>query len=673
MAAISSILAVDFGNVNTRALLIDLVDGVYTLVAQAKEPTTAGFPAGDVTLSLGRVARQMSAITGRAFLGENNRLIMPEGADRSGVDAFIATASIGRPLKTVIIGLVAQISIASGVRAAAGTYVNIVGTYSLDNIRSPEDTLNSIVLSRPDLIFIVGGMEGGAREPVLELAQIVRLSAAVMHTRPPLIIYAGNNSLTKDIQALFEGITDVFIADNVRPTFETEILEPAQLELALAYNTFAAMRGMGFDTVASLTKYGVLPNAQSYHLVVDYLGRVAERGQNVLAVDIGAANCTLSAWVNNKATTSIRTDIGLGQSAHAALAAVGLESVRQWLPFVTYDDEITAYALNKSLRPTLIPDTLRAMYLEHGLLRAALNGLLQSARPAWSETALDDPNEPLPPFARIIAAGAGLADTGRPGMTAMLLLDAIQPAGVTRLQLDSAGLIPALGALARLSPEAAVQLVDGSGIEDLCMAISLNGQPRAGKTAAKVQVALANGTTETYSIEGGALWVYDLSQGANATVTIQAARGLSINGKRKVKLKVEGGTAGLIIDARGRPIPLAADTRALAEQISNWYAQATGDPIREVSVEWLEDVITANLAGISSEADAPKKRGRRGKTDSSADLPEVPVAEPFASGEVSTSSPKKSKKKPPSSSGIQQLPGDEIQGLSDDDLRNLLS
>ena len=37
MATENSILAVDFGNVHTRALLIDLVDGVYRLVAQAEE------------------------------------------------------------------------------------------------------------------------------------------------------------------------------------------------------------------------------------------------------------------------------------------------------------------------------------------------------------------------------------------------------------------------------------------------------------------------------------------------------------------------------------------------------------------------------------------------------------------------------------------------------------
>ncbi|MFN8561403.1 MAG: hypothetical protein U0703_07240 [Anaerolineae bacterium] len=39
----NSILAVDFGNVHTRALLIDLVEGVYRLVGQSEVGTSAGF------------------------------------------------------------------------------------------------------------------------------------------------------------------------------------------------------------------------------------------------------------------------------------------------------------------------------------------------------------------------------------------------------------------------------------------------------------------------------------------------------------------------------------------------------------------------------------------------------------------------------------------------------
>jgi len=156
MATENSILAVDFGNVHTRALLIDLVDGVYRLVAQAEEQTTGSFPISDVGVGFRRVVQQLSGITGRRFLQDNGTIITPEQLDRSGVDAFIATASIGRPLRTVLVGLMPNMSIASAQRAATGTYINIVDVISLDDMRSTEDQLNAIILAHPDLVFITG-------------------------------------------------------------------------------------------------------------------------------------------------------------------------------------------------------------------------------------------------------------------------------------------------------------------------------------------------------------------------------------------------------------------------------------------------------------------------------------------------------------------------------------
>jgi hypothetical protein len=689
-AASSSILAVDFGNVNRRAVLIDLVDGTYTVVAQATERTTAGFPNHDVSIGLGRIARQIGVETGRIMLSPDNHLIMPEQPDRSGVDSFIATASIGRPLRTVLVGLVPEISVASALRAASGTYIDILDRITLEDTRPLQERLNAIILARPDLIFMAGGTEDGAREPVLALARLVRTAVSLMRGHAPLVLYAGNSDLREDIRQLIGGAADVVFTDNVRPAREVERLDAAQLELGSAYNRFAGQRGMGFDTVARMTRLGVQPNAQSYHLVTDYLGRISGPRKNVLVVDIGASASTISAWVRGRVTTSIRTDIGLGASARSTLDIVGLEAVDRWLPFVTYEDEILSYAMNKTLRPALVPDTLRALYLEHGLLRAAIEGLVQAARPTWTpDTALDDLSAPLEPFDRIIGAGAGLCSTGRPGMSAMLLLDAIQPRGIVRLQLDSAALIPALGALARLNPEASVQLMDGTGFEDLGTAVSLTGTPRAGRAAAEVTV-VTRGITEKHRVEAGQLWLHSIPPATEAEVTIRTARGMTINGARRAKFTMQGGTAGLIVDARGRPLVRGADARAFANQLAGWYAAATGDPIREVSIGWLEDMMAENIAGVTRDgAPAPKKRRfgrrdakpakpdkpRRGKAvqtapgiRDSAELPEVPVYETPSPQPGGRRGVKKLRTKEPVPTEL--APQTE---LSDDDLRNLLS
>lgn len=666
MPVVGSILAVDFGNVNTRAILIDLVEGAYTEVASAHEPTTAGFPYYDIGIGLNRVARQIGQLTGRQMVGTDGKLIQPEQPDRSGVDMFVATASIGRPLRTVVVGLMPEISVASALRAASGTYVNILDTITLEDARTPQQTLNEIVLARPDLIFLTGGTDDGAKQAVLDLSRIVRLAAGVMRGHEPLILFAGNAALHDDISRLFEGVADVFFTENVRPTIGVERLDAAQLELALAFNTLAGQRGIGFNTVGQMTRLGVLPNAQSYHTIAEYFGKQAASKQGVLIADIGASSSTLSAYADGRVSTSIRTDIGLGTSASSLLEVVGVKAVQAWLPFVSYDDEIRDYVLNKTLRPGLAPDTLRGMYLEHGLLRAGLRALLAAARPAWTpDTAHDDPREPLPPMERIIGAGAGLVNTGRPGLTAMLMLDALEPRGVTRLQVDSSGLIPALGALARLNPAAAVQLADG--IENLGTAISLNGKPRAGRKAAAVKIKLANGTTERRSVEGGSLFIYKLDPGVTAEVSVSAGRGLNIGGKKKVKLTVEGGAAGIIIDARGRPLALGDSAQELAAQLPAWYAQVTGDPIREVAMGWLEDMMAENIAGVQPVEAAQDSKKRRGKRGKAAPVPEA-IEMPSLSDLELPPAPKSSRAVRSLNKESQPQP----QG-SDDELRNLLS
>lgn len=582
----NSILAVDFGNVHTRALLIDLVEGVYSVVAQAEERTTGGFPVGDVSVGFRRAVQQLSTTTGRRFLQQDGTIITPEQPDRSGIDAFIATASIGRALRTVLLGLVPDISIASAQRAAAGTYVDIVDVISLDDRRTAEDQLNAIVLARPDLIFIAGGMDDGAREPVLDMARIAKLALRLMGTTTN-VLYAGNSALVREIQELFDGVTTVFIADNVRPTLENEALGVAQVRLANAYNSAAEQRGLGFDEISIISGVGVLPTAQSYHSIISYLGQTSARS-NVLAVDVGSAVSTLSASVGGHTATTIRTDIGVGHSARDLLKVVSLDEIRAWLPFFASDNEILAYALNKSVRPGSIPDTQRALYLEHALLRAALSGLLRAARPSWTPTkALDDISAPMPIFERIVGAGAALTETGRPGLAAMLLLDALQPSGVVHLQADSHALIPALGALARIKPEAVVQVLDAKGLEHLGTCINISGKPRKGAAAAHVRITTSEGETQKFTVPGGELWMYPLSIGVAARVRISVARGLSIGGKRQVRLDVNGGTAGLIIDGRGRPLPLATNLKLRAAQIPAWYAQATGDAAFEVPPEWL--------------------------------------------------------------------------------------
>jgi hypothetical protein len=617
-----SILAADFGNVTTRAILIDLVDGVYKLVARGEGRSTSGFPVGDVSVGLKRVAAQITAVTGRKLLYDDGRLITPEQPDRSGIDHFVATASTGRSLRTVLIGLVPDVSVASGVRAAAGTYIDIVETISLDDERTEEDQLNAILTGHPDLIFITGGVEDGAREPVLALARTVRLALTLLKgSKKPTVLYAGNSALVPQIHSLFDRLTTLLIAANIRPTLDDEELESAQLQLALAYDERQSQQGSGFEELGQLSHYGVLPTAQSYSLVVDYLGKTLD--DNILAVDIGSAVGTLSASVDGHVTTVIRTDIGQGHSAQALLDRVGEEAVKRWLPFVVSPNQIQHYALNKMLRPGGVPETLKGLYIEHGLLRAGIQALLAASRPTWTRQADNTVTGDMPPFNTIIGAGAAITHTGHPGFGALLVLDALQPTGVVTLQADPFGMIAACGALARINPGAVVQVLDTGSLERVGVCFALSGQPSAGRTAMKVKITTDEGEVIKQEVAGGHLWVYPLGIGRAATVEVRAsARGATIAGKGRVKVTIEGGAAGLIFDARGRPLPLAADARGRAVQLPLWISEMTGDSLVTIPDDWLvESAEEGDVDETIGERPVMDKRRRRGRADEPSETP----------------------------------------------------
>lgn len=601
-----SILAVDFGSVHTRAVLIDLVDGTYQLIARSQARTTDSFPIGDVNVGLDRVLRDLSEATGRIFTDPDGKIISPEQPDRSGVDLFTITASSGRPLRAVVIGLMPDVSTDSAIRAAR-TYVDIVASIHLDDGRDEQERLNTILLNTPDLILIAGGTERGAEGPILELVRIVRLAMALTETsRRPIVVYAGNSALHDTLQAQFEGVTKLLIASNVRPELITEQLNSVQARLGQAFNLYKEQRSPDFTGIAAMSSSGLQPTARSYATVLDYLAKT-HKG-NVLIVDIGSATSTLGVSVNGHTSTAIRSTIGVGHNASNLVKTLGGKEIRRWLPFNITNSELMNYAANKTLRPATIPNTLRDVSIEHALYKAAVHTLIQDSRQTWHDPAAQN-------FSLIIGAGSTLNGTGHPAYTALLLLDAIQPTGITTIMSDPFALIPALGSIAPTKPEAVVQVLEGQNLEPVGTVFNLSGAPRLDKPALKVKITLADGNEIEAVINGGHLWVYPLPVGQTAEVRIRVqGRGLAIGGKRRIKVTVEGGDAGLIFDARGRPFNLAADVRVRAVQIPQWVAEATGDELQVIDPRWLQDLEPEHSQAAKK---APRRSwfGRRRQAD----------------------------------------------------------
>ena len=92
-------------------------------------------------------------------------------------------------------------------------------------------------------------------------------------------------------------------------------------------------------------------------------------------------------------------------------------------------------------------------------------------------------------------------------------------------------------------------------------------------------------------ISAGDVWHLPFANSRTVDLRIQARRGLSIGGKRRLRLKLGGGRGGVLIDARLDAQAAATTMTERAVNMLRWYAAVTGQegPVA-IPESWLTGV-----------------------------------------------------------------------------------
>lgn len=572
---VGSILVADCGSSFTRVSLLQAVETGYCFVAHATAPTTAEPPWSDMSLGIRHAIEHIVTVTRRQLLDQNGMLILPEVGGQ-GVDQFVLTSSAGQPLRVVLAGLISQVSLNSLKRAAKSAYVQVVGTIARDGgdeALSDEEKIALIREGNPDMVWVAGGTNNGSRQPVRDLVEAIALACTLVDQPPrPSLVYAGNASLRSEIVDLVGEEVELAVIENVRPDLDAENLASAQAEFQSAYVERKLQRLSGIGNVMGWTDAPVLSTAQAMGHLMVYLERLYDSGKGVLCADVGSASTVLAAAFAEKSgqpVLNVATDLGLGYNAPALLERCGLESISRWLPFDVAPGQIEGVLLNKGIRPTSVPQDRQELLIEQAAAREALRLVMAQARERWQLDAPQFSKVLTPPVEPIIATGGILSQAPRPGQTVLMLLDAIEPVGITTLVLDQYGLASALGAIAVTQPQAAVQALDAGAFSTLATVIAPVGRARPGEIVMNVNIAFEQGGELEIEVKYGSLELIPLRTGEKATLRIKSRRGISL-GRVKSPVEVNGGILGLVVDARGRPLRLPASPRIRRERIEQW-------------------------------------------------------------------------------------------------------
>jgi len=575
---LESFLVADCGNTTTKAVLLDVVEGQYRFVAYAEAPSTIHKPWEDVSVGVIDAIHQLEKTTERTFLDRGNSLITPERGDGQGVDRFLAVSSAAEPLRVVLAGLVRQVSLESARRAALSTYTTIVDVISLEQDpeqEQPQDDdakINAIWHASPDVICVVGGTDGGATFPVLEMVRnVIRIALYLMGEAAPPVIYAGNANLRESVVKTIEGLAPVRAVENVCPLPDTENIGPLHEEMEVLFYEQKIADLPGIDVLRSWGPAVVLPTARSADYTIRFCEQAYKSSKTALGVDIGSANVTLCVCRDAQPLTTIRTDLGVGYGLMGLLEQVELRDIMRWLPFEISELEVYDRLRNKALRPHCIPQTREDLLLEQAAAREALRLTLQDSLPSWSGR-FDARAGMVPPCEPIVASGSVLTHAPYHGHAALILLDALQPVGISTLYLDEYNLVPSLGTVGTVEPLAMVQVLRNEGLTYLGTVVVPVGYTKPGETVLTVKPVDGPMSVSAHVKWGNLEAIPFQFFEPGKMLELIPARGFDIgHGPGKsLTIQYREGTVGLIVDARGRPLVVDADPQLQRRRMDYW-------------------------------------------------------------------------------------------------------
>ena len=569
-----SVLALDIGSATTRAILFDVVDGRYRFIAIGQSPSTAHAPFNDISAGIGEAIERLEEITGRKLIDEDNRIIASVQEDGSGVDAITASLSAGETLKVVITGLLSEVSLESAKNLATSTYARVVESISLNDSRKEEEQIDAILKAAPDLIIIAGGTDDGAAPSLKKNIEVIGLATYLMpKEKRPAILFAGNQQMTDEVLKTLEPLSSsMHTTSNIRPSVSTEDLRTARTALAQAFVEIRKKQITGIEELNMWAGGRMLPSVFAEGRIIHLLSKLYGAEKALLSINLGSSATTLSLGFGNHLQTKVYPHLGMGLSVSELLSHTTAKNIARWLPISASSQKINDYIYTKALYPNSIPATKEDLLIEQALGREALRLAIES----FSKELPDDvpvlKKSLLPLFEVVLAGGSVLSNAPTFGQSLLILLDALQPAGITSLILDKNNLIPALGTAADISSILPVQALETGAFINLATVIAPVSSARYGTNILKASLRRADGSVSTEEIKQGGFKVLSLRAGETADLNLQPLRraDIGLGAGKKLSTKVSGSALGIVLDGRGRPLDLTSDDVRRRELIKKW-------------------------------------------------------------------------------------------------------
>ncbi len=582
------ILVTDVGSTTTKSRFFKKKEEGWRYIVSGEAPTTVEAPFEDVRMGVRNAIREVEELTGHKILTSLGEVIVPYDGEE-GVDLYCTTSSAGGGLQMMVAGVVKTMTAESANRAALGAGSIVMDILAVDDGRADYQQIKRIRDLRPDMILLAGGTDGGDIKHLSSIAQIINTAdpkprLGESYTLP--LVYAANKDAWNSVSNLFGSSLVIKRVENIRPTIDTENTEPARRAVHELFMEHVMSHAPGYLELMKWTDIDILPTPAGEGMAVQLISKVYET--NTLGVGLGGATTNIYSIFDGRFVRSVSANLGMSYSICNVLKEAGIENITRWIPFRISGNDIVNMLGNKMIRPTTIPQTLKELLIEHAVAREALRlGLLHHKSIATRlkgvkvfrgisgifEQELEESYIDMLKINIVVGTGGLLSHAPRRVQSLLILNDGFQAEGVTRFFQDSVFMMPHLGLLSTVYPKAAWQIFDKDCLVRLGTVIAPKGEPTE-KKVMDIELRMPNGEVIKKSIKGGELFRIPLSESESIKASINPSRGYDVGSGsgRNIETIVYGGKAGIVIDARGRPIRFPTETNERIDSLKKWFS-----------------------------------------------------------------------------------------------------
>ena len=592
---INVILATDCGSTTTKAILIENINGEYRLTHRGEAPTTVEAPFEDVTRGVLNSIIELEELSGRTIL-DGEKIITSEVTGRNGVDIYISTSSAGGGLQMMVAGVVKNMTGESAQRAALGAGSIVMDIIASNDGRKYHEKVKRIRELRPDMVLLSGGVDGGTKTHVVELAEI--LSAA--NPKPRLgnnyklpIIYAGNKEARKEINKRLIDKTDLKMVENIRPTLDVENLQPSRDKIHDLFMEHVMAQAPGYDKLTKWTDCPIMPTPGA---VGEIIKKISEKDNiSVVGVDIGGATTDVFSVFDGQFNRTVSANYGMSYSICNVLADAGIENVSRWIFQDLDENNLTNRIANKMIRPTTIPQTLEDLTIEQAIAREALRlsfdqhkKFAVSLKGIQQERTISDTFEQkmtgetlvdLSKLDMIVGSGGVLSHAPRREQAFRMLVDSFLPEDITQVAVDSIFMMPQLGVLSSIHEKAAIEVFNKDCLVRLGSCIAPIGNANYGDAIMDYSLNVS-GDIKQGTLKVGELLLIPADFNAHQ-IEINCHKNFTINDENQFSGTIFGGDVGILLDGRGRAFDLTLKTENRLDLIKSWSKNTNEYPFKE--------------------------------------------------------------------------------------------